>query len=33
MKHYDRYEDDFGDEIEVHYFRHPDGTVGDVKIK
>jgi len=33
MKHYDIYEDDFGDEIEVHYFRHPDGTVGDVKVK
>lgn len=33
MKHYDIYEDEFGNEIEVHYFRHPDGTVGDVKIK
>lgn len=33
MKHYDVFEDEFGDEIEVHYFRHPDGTVGDVKIK
>jgi hypothetical protein len=33
MKHYDLYEDVHGDEIEVHYFRHPDGTVGDVKIK
>ncbi|HEX3314949.1 MAG TPA: hypothetical protein VHR72_08670 [Gemmataceae bacterium] len=32
-KHYDLYEDEFGDVIEVHYFRHPDGTVGDVKIK
>ena len=27
------YEDEFGDTIEVHYFRHPGGTVGDVKIK
>lgn len=33
MKHYEIYEDEFGDEIELHYFRHPDGTVGDVKIK
>jgi hypothetical protein len=33
MKHYDLYEDSFGDLIEVHYFRHPDGSVGDVKIK
>jgi hypothetical protein len=33
MKHYDIYEDEFGDEIELHYFRHPDGTVGDVKVK
>ena len=33
MKHYDIYRDEFGDEIEVHYFRHPDGSVGDVKIK
>jgi hypothetical protein len=33
MKHYDLYEDEFGDEIEVHYFRHADGSVGDVKIK
>ncbi len=33
MKHYDIYEDEFGDEIEVHYFRHPDGSVSDVKIK
>lgn len=33
MKHYDIYKDEFGDEIEVHYFRHPDGSVGDVKIK
>jgi hypothetical protein len=32
-KHYDTYEDEFGDEIEVHYFRHPDGSVSDVKIK
>jgi hypothetical protein len=33
MKHYDLYDDEYGDEIEVHYFRHPDGSVGDVKIK
>ena len=33
MKHYDIYKDEFGDEIEVHYFRHPDGTVADVKVK
>ena len=32
MKHYDQ-DDEFGDEIEVHYFRHPDGSVADVKIK
>lgn len=33
MKHYDFYEDEFGNAIEVHYFRHPDGSVGDVKLK
>ncbi len=33
MKHYDLYEDEFGDLIEVHYFRYPDGSVGDVKVK
>jgi hypothetical protein len=33
MKHYDLYEDEFGDPIEVHYFRHPVGTLGDVKVK
>jgi hypothetical protein len=33
MKHYDLYDDEFGNEIEVHYFRHPDGSVGDVKIR
>jgi hypothetical protein len=32
-KHYDIYQDEFGNEIEVHYFRHPDGSVGDVKVK
>ncbi len=31
-KHYDLYEDEFGDEIEVHYFRHPDGRVSGVKV-
>ena len=25
VKMYDLYEDEFGQEIEVHYFRHPDG--------
>jgi hypothetical protein len=33
IKHYDIYEDEFGDEIEVHYFRHPDGSVSNVKVK
>jgi hypothetical protein len=33
LKHYDLYENEFGDKIELHYFRHPDGTVADVKIK
>ncbi len=33
MKHYELYEDELGDLIEVHYFRHPDGSVGDVKVK
>jgi hypothetical protein len=33
MKHYDLYTDEFGAEIEVHYFRHPDGSVGNVKVK
>jgi hypothetical protein len=33
MKHYDLYKDAYGDEVELHYFRHSDGTVGDVKIK
>jgi hypothetical protein len=23
---------EFGDEIELHYFRHPDGTVSNVKV-
>lgn len=32
-KHYDIYTDAFGDRIEVHYFRHSDGSVADVKIK
>jgi hypothetical protein len=32
-KHYDIYEDEFGDQIEIHYFRHADGSIGDVKIK
>ncbi len=33
MKHYDLYDDEYGNAIELHYFRHPDGSVGDVKIK
>jgi hypothetical protein len=33
LKIYEIYEDEFGDVIEVHYFRHPDGTVSDVKVK
>lgn len=26
------YLDEFGDEIELHYFRHPDGSVSGVKV-
>jgi hypothetical protein len=33
LKIYEIYEDEFGAELEVHFFRHPDGTVSDVKIK
>ncbi len=33
MKHYDLYVDEHGDLIELHYFRRPDGSVGDVKVK
>lgn len=33
MKHYDLDDDEFGERIEVHYFRHADGSVGDVKVK
>ena len=32
MKHYDIYMDADGEEIEIHYFRHPDGSVGNVKV-
>lgn len=32
LKIYDIYEDEFGDEIELHYFRHPDGSVSGVKV-
>jgi hypothetical protein len=32
-KHYDLYDDEFGDEIEVHYFRNADGSLDDVKVK
>ncbi|MCY2994737.1 MAG: hypothetical protein NTY19_43780 [Planctomycetota bacterium] len=33
MKHYDLYADEFGDEIELHYFRYTDGSVDDVKVR
>jgi len=33
LKHYDVYKDDYGDPIEVHYFRYPDGSVGNVKVE
>ena len=33
LKIYEFYDNEFGAEIELHYFRHPDGTVSDVKIK
>ena len=33
LKIYEIYDDEDGHEIEVHYFRHPDGTVSDVKVK
>lgn len=33
LKIYEIYLDEFGDQIEVHYFRHLDGTVCDVKVK
>ena len=33
LKHYDLYDDEHGRPIEVHYFRHADGSVGDVKVK
>jgi len=33
MKHYDIYKNLDGEEIEVHYFRHADGSVDDVKIR
>ena len=32
-KCYDIYKNEFGEEIEIHYFRHSDGSVGDVKVK
>jgi hypothetical protein len=32
LKIYELYKDEFGDEIELHYFRHPDGTVSNVKV-
>jgi hypothetical protein len=33
LKIYQIYRDEFQDEIEVHFFRHPDGTVSNVKVK
>lgn len=33
LKIYEIYIDAHGDEIEVHYFRHLDGTLGNVKVK
>jgi hypothetical protein len=33
MKHYDLYRDEFDEVIEVHFFRDPDGSVDDVKVK
>ncbi len=33
LKVYEIFEDEFGEEIELHYFRHSDGTVSDVKVK
>jgi hypothetical protein len=32
MKHYDLYRDTHGQIIEVHYIRHVDGSVVDVKV-
>jgi hypothetical protein len=32
LKVYELYEDEFGDEIELHHFRHPDGPVSNVKV-
>lgn len=33
LKIYELYRDANGDDIEVHYFRHPDGTVSNVNVK
>ena len=32
LKIYEIYDDEFGREIELHCFRHLDGTVSDVKV-
>jgi hypothetical protein len=32
IKVYEVYEDEFGTEIELHYFRHPDGSVSGAKV-
>jgi hypothetical protein len=33
LKVYESYEDEYGDLIDVHYFRHSDGSVSNVKVK
>ena len=33
LKIYEIYDNEFGEEIELHYFRHPDGRVSNVKVK
>jgi hypothetical protein len=33
LKIYEIYQDEYGEVIEVHYFRHLDGTVSNVKLK
>lgn len=32
LKIYEIFADEFGDEIELHYFRHQDGSVTNVKV-
>jgi hypothetical protein len=33
LKIYEIYKDEYGEELEVHYFRHLDGTVSNVTVK